>query len=143
MARLSYRKSFKVAPGVRLNVTHKGISSISAGAGGVRVTQSLRGKSTGSKRTAAPAGPSFAERLEADTARRNARVAARIGEDGLARRRALNMAILKWTGLALLWIVSLAILPLLVVTVPLTAWVIVRAVRARRVRASVSEPGEV
>lgn len=43
---LNFRKSFKVAPGVRLNVGKKGISSVSVGGKGARVSVSKKGTRT-------------------------------------------------------------------------------------------------
>ena len=43
---LNFRKSFKIAPGVRLNVGKKGISSVSVGGNGVRVSLGKRGTRT-------------------------------------------------------------------------------------------------
>lgn len=40
---LNFRKSFKIAPGVRLNVGKKGISSLSVGGKGVRVSVGKKG----------------------------------------------------------------------------------------------------
>ncbi|TCB79332.1 DUF4236 domain-containing protein [Acinetobacter sp. ANC 3781] len=43
----NFRKSFKIAPGVRLNVTKKGVSSVSVGGKGARVNIGKKGtKST-------------------------------------------------------------------------------------------------
>ena len=41
-----FRKSFKIAPGVRLNVGKKGISSISVGGKGARVSVGKKGTRT-------------------------------------------------------------------------------------------------
>lgn len=43
---LNFRKSFKVAPGVKLNVSKKGISSVSAGVKGARVSVGKKGTRT-------------------------------------------------------------------------------------------------
>ena len=43
---LNFRKSFKVAPGVRLNVGKKGISSVSVGGKGARVSVGKKGTRT-------------------------------------------------------------------------------------------------
>lgn len=43
---LNFRKSFKLAPGVRLNVSKKGISSVSIGGKGARVNVSKKGTRT-------------------------------------------------------------------------------------------------
>ncbi|USE84347.1 DUF4236 domain-containing protein [Acinetobacter tibetensis] len=40
---LNFRKSFKIAPGVRLNVGKKGVSSVSIGGKGARVSISKKG----------------------------------------------------------------------------------------------------
>lgn len=42
----NFRKSFKIAPGVRLNVGKKGISSVSVGGKGVRVSVGKKGTRT-------------------------------------------------------------------------------------------------
>lgn len=42
----NFRKSFKIAPGVKLNVTKKGISSVSVGKNGARVNVSRKGTKT-------------------------------------------------------------------------------------------------
>lgn len=42
----NFRKSFKIAPGVRLNVGKKGISSVSVGGKGARVSLSRKGART-------------------------------------------------------------------------------------------------
>lgn len=42
----NFRKSFKIAPGVKLNVSKKGISSISAGVKGARVNVGRKGTRT-------------------------------------------------------------------------------------------------
>lgn len=42
----NFRKSFKIAPGLRLNVGKKGISSVSVGGKGVRVNLSKKGTRT-------------------------------------------------------------------------------------------------
>lgn len=39
----NFRKSFKIAPGVRLNVGKKGVSSVSVGGKGARVTANKKG----------------------------------------------------------------------------------------------------
>lgn len=41
-----FRKSFKIAPGVRLNVGKKGVSSVSIGGKGVRVSVGKKGTRT-------------------------------------------------------------------------------------------------
>lgn len=41
-----FRKSFKIAPGVRLNVGKKGISSVSVGSKGARVSVGKKGTRT-------------------------------------------------------------------------------------------------
>lgn len=41
-----FRKSFKIAPGVRVNIGNKGVSSISAGVKGARVSVSKKGTRT-------------------------------------------------------------------------------------------------
>ena len=43
---LNFRKSFKIAPGVRLNVGKKGISSVSVGGKGARVSVGKKGTRT-------------------------------------------------------------------------------------------------
>lgn len=43
---LNFRKSFKIAPGVRLNVGKKGLSSVSLGGKGVRVSVGRKGTRT-------------------------------------------------------------------------------------------------
>ena len=43
---LNFRKSFKIAPGVKLNVSKKGISSVSAGVKGARVSVGKKGTRT-------------------------------------------------------------------------------------------------
>lgn len=43
---LNFRKSFKVAPGIKLNVSKKGISSVSAGVKGARVSVGKKGTRT-------------------------------------------------------------------------------------------------
>ncbi|WP_425918443.1 DUF4236 domain-containing protein [Acinetobacter sp. TSRC1-2] len=43
---LNFRKSFKIAPGVRLNVGKKGISSVSVGGKGTRVSVGKKGTRT-------------------------------------------------------------------------------------------------
>ncbi len=43
---LNFRKSFKIAPGVRLNVGKKGISSLSVGGKGARVSIGKKGTTT-------------------------------------------------------------------------------------------------
>jgi len=42
----NFRKSFKVAPGVKLNISKKGISSVSAGVKGARVSVGKKGTRT-------------------------------------------------------------------------------------------------
>lgn len=42
----NFRKSLKIAPGVRLNVTKKGVSSVSVGGKGVRTNFSNKGTKT-------------------------------------------------------------------------------------------------
>ena len=42
----NFRKSFKVAPGVKLNISKKGISSVSAGVKGARVRVGKKGTRT-------------------------------------------------------------------------------------------------
>ena len=42
----NFRKSIKIAPGVKLNVTKKGISSLSVGKNGARVNVSRKGTKT-------------------------------------------------------------------------------------------------
>ena len=42
----NFRKSFKIAPGVKLNISKKGISSISAGVKGARMNVGKRGTRT-------------------------------------------------------------------------------------------------
>ncbi|MHA3078797.1 DUF4236 domain-containing protein [Acinetobacter sp. ANC 5502] len=43
---LNFRKSFKIAPGVRLNVDKKGLSSVSIGGKGVKVNVGKKGTRT-------------------------------------------------------------------------------------------------
>ncbi|WOE31983.1 MULTISPECIES: DUF4236 domain-containing protein [unclassified Acinetobacter] len=43
---LNFRKSFKIAPGIRLNVGKKGVSSVSIGGRGARVSVGKRGTRT-------------------------------------------------------------------------------------------------
>lgn len=42
----SFRKSLKIAPGVRVNVTKKGVSSLSVGKNGARVNVGKKGMKT-------------------------------------------------------------------------------------------------
>lgn len=42
----NFRKSFKVAPGVKLNISKKGISSVSAGVKGARISVGKKGTRT-------------------------------------------------------------------------------------------------
>ncbi|TGU85324.1 DUF4236 domain-containing protein [Acinetobacter pittii] len=43
---LNFRKSLKIAPGVRLNITKKGVSSVSLGAKGARINVGKKGTKT-------------------------------------------------------------------------------------------------
>ena len=42
----NFRKSFKIAPGVKLNISKKGISGVSAGVNGARVSVGKKGTRT-------------------------------------------------------------------------------------------------
>lgn len=87
-----FRRSIRVAPGVRVNVGKRGISSVSAGAGGLRYTQPVRSRRT----------------PEAEVDPLESR-ASRLGDDELARRRRINTRILLATGWALALIALLVI----------------------------------
>ncbi|MCM1588223.1 DUF4236 domain-containing protein, partial [Acinetobacter baumannii] len=43
---LNFRKSIKIAPGIRVNVSKKGLSSVSVGGKGARVNVSKKGTRT-------------------------------------------------------------------------------------------------
>lgn len=136
MARLTYRKSIKVAPGVRLNVTHKGVRSISAGAKGLRLTQDLHNDRRGGTRARVAAAPARAPKPTA--AERNAALEARLGPEAFARHQE-NSRLVGWLVAAMATLLFSFVVPLLfLVSLPLMVVAIVKAVRvikAQRQRA--------
>lgn len=151
----SFRRSVKLPGGVRVNMSHRGVSG-SVGAGGLRYSTGTarwdgKGKGRKPRGTApprssaatsgpAPARPTTAERNAAQLAAQRER----LGAAEFHRRRRINGVVLAVTGLLIGWLFSLAFPPLLLAVIPLTVWAIVAEVKYRRrrdaERAAVVEP---
>lgn len=132
MARLTYRKSIKVAPGVRLNVTHKGVRSISAGAKGLRLTQDLHGDVRGGGRTRTAVASARAPKPTA--AEREAKLLAGMSPDQQARYRENKPVATLWIATIIALLISVPLPVSFLVSLPLLVVAIVKTVKLARSR---------